>query len=88
MYALEAATPPKTQLADSARVELAKKVDLDEKEFAQCLSEGWYQKTLEKEMKEGERLGIQATPSIYVNDKLLKYETPDQFFLLLDAFLK
>ena len=90
LYALEYAAlqAKKTgkSVADSERIELARKVGItDVADFEKCLVGAQYQKTLEKEISEGERLRVGGTPSIFINGALVQYDSPEQFFTILDG---
>jgi len=73
---------------DAERIALAKKVGIDTVVFAQCLSEGWYTSKIESERAEGNALGIQGTPSVYLNGKIMKFKSKEEFFGIIEAVLK
>lgn len=85
MYAVEAAKA-NADVSDAERSEVAKKAGVsDIASFDACMKEGWYVGMVERDMKDGDRLGLDHTPSIYVGDKLLDFKSVDEFFTLLDA---
>ncbi len=49
--------------------EFAKKVKLDEGKFKECMDKHEGQAVVEKGKKEGERLGLSGTPSIFINGR-------------------
>lgn len=87
MYAVEEAKKG-AAVTDDERAAAAKKAGITDPNFKQCVTEAWYQKRLEAEMKDGERLGLQGTPSVYLGDTILNFTTPEEFFGILDAALK
>jgi protein-disulfide isomerase len=52
------------------------------------LQSAWYQKTLEAEIAEWNRLNIGGTPSVYLNDVALKFTSVPDFFSMLDAVIQ
>lgn len=74
-------------VTDNERIELAKKVGITDASFWTCLQSAWYQKTLESEIAEGNRLNLQGTPSVYLNDKPLSFRSTDELFKMIDAVL-
>ena len=85
MYALEK-TKLNADVSDAERTEIAKNVgitDLDQ--FGKCLSEGWYMGRIAADKKEGDRLELDHTPSVYFNDKIVDFKSVDEFFAILDA---
>ncbi len=87
MYALEDQKHG-GEVTDSERVSLAKNIWLNTQSFEKCLKEGWYQKTLNKEVQDGDVLKVEGTPSFYLGNTLMQFTTPDQFFSILDAAIK
>jgi protein-disulfide isomerase len=67
----------------------AKQVGLDTNAFNTCYDSGKYQATVQQEKNQGDQLGLQGTPTFYVNGKLLSYlPTPQQFASLIDSLQK
>lgn len=87
MYALEDQKHGET-VTDAERAEVAKKAGINDASFGQCVSEAWYQKTLDREIADGDRLGLQGTPSYYLNGTLIDFRTADEFFAIIEAALK
>lgn len=52
------------------------------------LDEGWYVNQLAREKKEGDSMGLERTPSIYLNGKIMNFDTKEEFFGIIDAILK
>lgn len=46
-----------------------KEVGLDEAAFTKAMESGKYKAQVDKEMKEGEKIGVQGTPSFFINGK-------------------
>lgn len=79
------------RVTDEERVGKAKELGIDEAEFSKCLAEAWYQKTLDSEVAQGDRLKLQGTPSIYLNDipvDLANIKDADGLFSIIEAALK
>jgi protein-disulfide isomerase len=49
--------------------ELAKEIGLDQTRFAADLNSGKYKSAVQKELAEGERAGVNGTPTVFVNGK-------------------
>lgn len=85
MFALEAAKA-NNDVSDAERAEVAKKAGVpDAAAFDACMKEGWYVGMVERDRKDGDRLGLDHTPSAYVGGKLMEFKSVDEFFTLLDA---
>ena len=87
MYALED-QKKWDKVTDEERVAIGKKVGLDPVELQKSMDEGWYMNQIKKEMSEGEAMGLEGTPSVYLNGKRLQYNTKEEFFGIIDAVLK
>lgn len=73
-------------ITDAERLEVAKYAGVpDLASFETCMKEGWYLDRIAKDMKDGERLGLDHTPSIYVNDKIVDFKSDEEFFSIIDA---
>lgn len=85
MYAFESAKAY-ADVSDAERIEVAKSAGITDTEtFGKCLSENWYLARIDKDKAEGERLGLNRTPSIYVNDRIMEFKSVEEFFAILDA---
>jgi len=60
--------------------QLARSLNLDEKQFDSCLSAGKYRKQIEQDVQDGIRAGVQGTPSIFINGILLSGAQPEAEF--------
>lgn len=76
------------KVTDIERIEAAKMAGLDTVNFSQCLSEGWYMDQIAREKKEGEAMGLEGTPSVYLNGTIMKFQSKEEFFGIIDAALK
>jgi len=76
------------KVTDIERIEAAKRAGLDTVNFSQCLSEGWYMDQIVREKKEGEAMGLEGTPSVYLNGTIMKFQSKEEFFGIIDAALK
>ncbi|MDQ1343438.1 MAG: hypothetical protein QG650_157 [Patescibacteria group bacterium] len=87
MYALEG-TKTNADVTDAERIEVAKAAGIaDLAEFGKCLSENWYLSRISKDRAEGDRLGLDHTPSAYFNDQIVDFKSVEEFFAILDASL-
>lgn len=85
MYVLEEAKM-NADITDAERLEVAKYAGVtDIAAFETCMKEGWYLDRITKDMKEGDRLGLDHTPSIYINDKIVDFKSTEEFFSIIDA---
>lgn len=87
MYALEDQKKG-DKVTDAERTALGKQVGLDPVEMQKSLDEGWYVNQVEKEKKEAEAMGLEGTPSIYLNGTIMKFKSKEEFFGIIDAALK
>jgi protein-disulfide isomerase len=87
LYNLEE-TKKGTAVTDEERVAKAKELGMDANGFSQCLTQAWYQKALEREIAQGDRAGLEGTPSVYINDALVKYANEEEFFKILDLAIR
>jgi protein-disulfide isomerase len=62
-------------------VEYASKLGLNTEAFSSCLASGKYRSTIEQDFQEGWRAGINSTPSLAINGKVISgavsFETLD-----------
>jgi protein-disulfide isomerase len=56
--------------------EYAKKAGADEKKFEECYKSKKYAAHVEKSVQEGQKLGVNSTPSFFVNSQLIKGAQP------------
>ncbi|MGE3261052.1 MAG: DsbA family protein [Bacteriovoracia bacterium] len=56
--------------------EYAKKAGADEKKFEECFKSKKYAAQIEKSIAEGQKLGVNSTPSFFVNSQLIKGAQP------------
>lgn len=68
--------------------EYATQVGLDRAKFDQALDTGKYYDKVQRDLREGEKLGVSATPTIFVNGKRLRDKTPESLKAAIDAALK
>ena len=66
----------------------AKELGIDGVEFSQCLTGAWYQKTLNDEIAQGNRMNLEGTPSVYLNDVFVNYKDDTELFGIIEAALK
>jgi protein-disulfide isomerase len=56
---------------------------LDAAKFDQCLDSGKYAAGIAEDMKQGESLGVQSTPTVYVNGRPVVGAQPYEFFQMV-----
>ncbi len=67
-------------LRDSDFDQYAKQLDLDTEQFTKCLSSGEHEPHIREAFASGQQVGVQATPTFYVNGVLVSGAQPyDQF---------
>jgi len=59
----------------------AKQVGLDAPAFEQCLSSGKYRAVVQKDVEEGNRVGVTGTPAFFINGRLLSGAQPLESFV-------
>lgn len=72
------ANAPKAELQDLTSY--AKQVGLDAPAFEQCLSSGKYRPVVQKDVEEGNRVGVTGTPAFFINGRLLSGAQPLESF--------
>lgn len=68
------------KLNSSRATELAQSLGLDTRQFASCLSSGKYDKQIEQDIQDGIRAGVEGTPAIFINGKLISGAQPEAVF--------
>jgi protein-disulfide isomerase len=58
----------------------ARELTLDDKRFASCLDTGLYKSQVEKDVEDGMRAGVTATPAFFINGIFLKGAQPSSSF--------
>ena len=58
----------------------AKEVGVDEAKFKECLESGRRQAEVEKDLADGQRLGVSGTPAFFVNGRLISGAQPYESF--------
>lgn len=58
-------------LGDSALLEKAKKLGLDEQKFTDCFSSTRFNDSIDQDMAEGQNLGVKSTPTFFVNGMMV-----------------
>ena len=65
-----------SKLDRNSLIEHAKKLKLNVFRFKQVLDSGIYKEQVDKDMKLGQKVGVQGTPSFYINGKAIKLGRP------------
>jgi protein-disulfide isomerase len=77
------------QALDVAKLkEYATQIGLDRAKFDAMIDSGQLSPKVQSDLNEGNRLGINATPSIYVNGRLLEERSYEGLKAMIDAALK
>jgi protein-disulfide isomerase len=75
-------------VTDEERVAIGKNLGMDPVEMQKSMDEGWYMSQINKEKSEGETMGLEGTPSVYLNGKIMKFSSKEEFFGIIDQVLK
>ncbi|MEE2960951.1 MAG: thioredoxin domain-containing protein [Myxococcota bacterium] len=75
-------------LGDDKYADFAKEAGLDEASFQACMSSGKFKKQVEADYQEGKKIGVQGTPSVYINGLLTKKLEPEQLITAVADELK
>jgi protein-disulfide isomerase len=67
-------------LAIPALKQHAAALSLDTSKFDQCLDSGRHAESIKADMKHGEQLGVQSTPTVYVNGRAVVGAQPYEYF--------
>lgn len=68
---------------------LAKKLNLNSDEFSECLDSHKYLDEVKKDFDDGRILGIEGTPTTYINKEILNGALPfEEFEKVIESFLK
>jgi protein-disulfide isomerase len=68
------------KLAVPALKEHAAALSLDTAKFDQCLDSGKFADAVAEDLKQGEKLGVQSTPTLYVNGRPVVGAQPFEYF--------
>ncbi|MFL6214747.1 MAG: thioredoxin domain-containing protein [Blastocatellia bacterium] len=68
--------------------EYATQLGLDRAKFDQALDSGKFRDKVARDMREGEKLGINGTPTVFINGKRLRDKTAESLKAAIDAALK
>jgi protein-disulfide isomerase/Tfp pilus assembly protein PilF len=61
-------------------MDLARHLNLDEKQFESCLSSGRYRTQIERDLQDGIRAGVLGTPAMFINGILVSGNEPEATF--------
>lgn len=80
------ANVPKAGIADLKRY--AKEIGLDVAAFEKCIASGKFRDAIQRDVDEGTRLGVNGTPSFFINGRLLSGAQPlESFASIIDEEL-
>jgi protein-disulfide isomerase len=80
---------PQTVFARSALKEYAAQIGLDSARFGRCVDSGQFIPDVQNQHNEGARLGVQATPSFFINGRKIEGAAPySEFKAVIDAELR
>lgn len=66
--------------ATGAYIAYAKELELDEKQFTECLTSGKYESTVTSDVENGNSFEVGATPTFFVNGRMLVGAQPYELF--------
>ena len=66
---------------DNALTDLAKQAGLNEKKFKDCLASGKYKGLIQQEVSKGSQVGVQGTPTFFVNGQEVAGAYPTEHFV-------
>lgn len=77
------ANAPKANVGDLESY--AKQIGLDVQAFDKCMASGKFRNLVQKDVNEGSRLGVNGTPTFFINGRLLSGAEPfDRFAAIID----
>ena len=76
------------ELGVSKLKEYATRLGLDRKRFDESLDSGKFAAQVQKDMQEGLRIGVNSTPSVYVNGMMIKDRTKEGLKAAVETALK
>ncbi len=68
--------------------EYATQIGLDRTKFDQALDSGKFYDKVARDLREGEKLGVNGTPTIFINGKRLRDKSPESLKAAIEAALK
>ena len=68
--------------------EYATRIGLDRKRFDEALDSGKFSDRVQSDMVEGSRLGVNSTPTVFVNGRLVKDKTRENLKAAIEAAFK
>lgn len=69
------------------RTAVAKKTWLNTWDFDKCVLEWRYVNKIKSDMADWDKLSLEGTPSVYANWTLIKYDSEEAFFKIIDQLL-
>ena len=79
---------PTSTLDPQNLIKKANSLNLDEKNFEECLSSGKYTAAVEKDLEAGKQVGVSGTPAFFINGIFLSGAVPlESFTRLIDEEL-
>ena len=77
-----------TALGEDQLKEYAKNVGLDAAKFDQCLKDKPFKAAIDKDVADGEKVGVNGTPAFFINGRMLSGALPfDKFKEVIDEEL-
>lgn len=67
-------------LSPEAYRKFAQELGLDQKAFGECLDSGKFRDSIARDYQAGERLGVNATPTFFINGRYLSGAQPFEAF--------
>ena len=75
-------------LSDAKLTDLARETGLDLKKFADDQRSAFNQNVIKRDMTEGNRAGVQGTPTIFVNGKVLENRSLEGFARQIESEIR
>jgi protein-disulfide isomerase len=76
------------QLSDEKVKQIVGQLGLDEERFQKDWQDPQIAEKLQKEVRQGTKIGVRGTPSIFVNGRLLRQRSMEGFRLIIEKELK
>ena len=68
--------------------EYATQIGLDRAKFDQALDSGKFADKVQRDLEEGDKLGVNSTPTVFINGKRIRDKSPEGLKAAIDAALK
>jgi len=76
------------QLSDEKVKQIVGQLGLDEERFQKDWQDPQIAKQVHKEVRQGTKIGVRGTPSVFVNGRLLRQRSMEEFTVIIEKELK